>query len=144
MGTGSQKTERPQGLRDSETSRPSATCSWRRSSTSTRVLQLKKIMPRRCGPSGPFFFFFQEWSWRFWPGRRIKVGAKRAPKVLLYPFWLWEFSRHLKSKVLFQKTFLFSCIGRRVGANTWLLLGNILHFCLLWFSGKSNHLTAKI
>ena len=26
----------------------------------------------------------------------------------------------------------------RRGRSTWLLLGNILHFCLLWFSGKSS------
>ena len=31
----------------------------------------------------------------------------------------------------------------RASLNTWLLLGNILHVCLLWFSGKS-HFTAKI
>ena len=30
------------------------------------------------------------------------------------------------------------------GPSTWLSLGNMLHVCLLWFSGKSNHLTAKI
>ena len=28
------------------------------------------------------------------------------------------------------------------GGCTWLSLGSILHFCLLWFSGKSNHLPA--
>ena len=32
--------------------------------------------------------------------------------------------------------------GRLLALSSWLLLGNMIHFCLLWFSGNP-HLTAK-
>ena len=35
-----------------------------------------------------------------------------------------------------------ACLSLCPGS-TWLLLGNILHFCLLWFSGGNPHVTGK-
>ena len=63
---------------------------------------------------------------------RIRPSGRKAKgRVLDFP--LWSLKRHLVVWPIAKFQFPLG----RGDALAWLLLGNILHFCLLWFSGKS-------
>ena len=98
----------------------------------------------------------EEGNFVFWgPSFSLSTGGSGKDPIGLGRKWTWTlgfpmiwsiFSSRLQSSSSF--------ISRSSGSSepltfpalieSWLLLGNNLHFCLLWLSGKPNHLTAKI